>query len=116
MRENRDELGTCGIVAVTGGSGFVGHHLVNALLDLGKRVIVIDLVVPDGNGGRTGLEFRAVDLCDHEATNRALDGVEVVFHLAGNGNGTVSIMNPLRTSRRTPSPPSTSPSPRSHTM
>ncbi|HEX4864637.1 MAG TPA: NAD-dependent epimerase/dehydratase family protein, partial [Acidimicrobiales bacterium] len=37
-------LAECQVVAVTGGAGFVGRHLVRALSRLGKTVLVIDLV------------------------------------------------------------------------
>jgi len=75
-------------VLVTGGAGFVGSHLVEALLRQGHRVRVLDALVPQvhGVGGRPPAylpkeaEFIRGDVRDREVWQRALAGVEVVFH------------------------------------
>jgi dTDP-L-rhamnose 4-epimerase len=81
-------------VLVTGGAGFVGSHLVDALLRRGDRVRVLDSLDPQAheNGIAAHLspeaELIAGDLRDAATTGRALDGVEVVYHQAGMvGNG-----------------------------
>jgi dTDP-L-rhamnose 4-epimerase len=81
-------------VLVTGGAGFIGSHLVDALLAAGERVRVLDnldpLAHPDGPPAHLSGEAELVvgDLCDRDAVNRALDGVDGVFHLGGVvGNG-----------------------------
>jgi len=81
-------------VLVTGGAGFVGSHLVDALLARGEPVRVLDnldpLAHPDGRPTHLGPEAELVvgDLRDRESVDRALRGVEAVFHLGGVvGNG-----------------------------
>lgn len=88
-------IGSCSRVAVTGGSGFVGRHLVGALVGLGKSVTVIDLVPPRSQGELPfGVRFKQADLRDSEESARAIEGAEVVFHLAGNASGTLSVKTP----------------------
>ncbi|MGW4210835.1 NAD-dependent epimerase/dehydratase family protein [Lentzea sp. NPDC004789] len=86
-------LGRYRKVAVTGGLGFVGGHLTSVLTGMGKEVIVLD--VASGQEKRTGpTEVRCVDLRDGEATRDALHDADLVFHLAGNSSGTVSVDRP----------------------
>jgi UDP-glucose 4-epimerase len=66
------------IVAVTGGSGFVGSHVVDALLRDGHRVRVVDGRAPL----QDDVEWAEVDMLDQEALTHALKGVGPVFHLA----------------------------------
>jgi nucleoside-diphosphate-sugar epimerase len=71
---------------VTGGASFIGSHLVEALLDVGADVRVIDDLSTGtiGNLERVGgrIEFRRVDLADRDAAFDALADQEVVYHLA----------------------------------
>ncbi len=76
-------------VLVTGGAGFIGSHLVDALLEEGYEVRVFDNLEPQVH--REGkvpdyfnreAEFIRGDVRDREALSRALKGVEVVFHHA----------------------------------
>jgi dTDP-L-rhamnose 4-epimerase len=77
-------------VLVTGGAGFVGSHLVDALLARGDRVRILDNLDPQVHGpGRRpppwlppDAELQVGDMRDPAAVRRALEGVEVVFHLA----------------------------------
>ena len=75
-------------VLVTGGAGFIGSHLVDALDEQGHRVRVLDALVEQvhGEGGARYLnpaaEFVRGDVCDRAAVDAALEGVEVVFHEA----------------------------------
>ncbi len=68
---------------VTGGAGFIGSHLVDALLAAGDRVRVLD----DLSSGRQrnipdGAEFLRGSVTDPAVVSRALRGVDGVFHLA----------------------------------
>lgn len=64
---------------VTGGSGFIGSHLVDKLRDKGVEVRVFDMVMPDY---RKDIEFYQGSLLDLDALRMALSGIEAVFHLA----------------------------------
>jgi dihydroflavonol-4-reductase len=65
---------------VTGGSGFVGQHLVAALLARGDRVRIIDLRSPERAGA--GADYIKGSVLDPAAVGAALDDVEEVYHLA----------------------------------
>ena len=84
---------------VTGGAGFIGHHLAGALLDMGHEVVIID---DFSTGSQERVEERAAgarvvegDIRDPGALARATDGVELVFHLAAVASVTRSIADPL---------------------
>ncbi len=66
------------LIAVTGGSGFVGSHVVDALLGAGYGVRVIDPKEPL----QSGAEWADVDMLDQDSVTDALKGVDAVFHLA----------------------------------
>ena len=75
---------------VTGGAGFIGSHLVDALVDQGKKVRVIDnfssgreefLAHHEGGGA---VEVCRGDLLDRESVIAAMEGIETVHHLAAN--------------------------------
>ena len=87
-------------VLVTGGAGFIGSHLVDALLERGERVRVLDnldpLAHPSGRPVHLDPQAELVegDLRDRETVERALDGVDRVFHLGGvvgNGESMVNV-------------------------
>jgi UDP-glucose 4-epimerase len=67
------------LIAVTGGSGFVGSHVVDALLDAGQSVRVID---PQKPLQADDVDWADVDMLDQDALTDALQGVGPVFHLA----------------------------------
>src|SRR5215471_1158337 len=75
-------------ILVTGGAGFVGSHLVDALLAAGHVVRVLDNLTPQVHGEdipdylSPEAELICGDVRDSAAVHDALDGVEVVFHLA----------------------------------
>jgi nucleoside-diphosphate-sugar epimerase len=71
-------------VLVTGGTGFIGRHLVSALHRQGIRVRVLARH-PDAAIRLTelGAELVVGDLLDEAAIGRAVSGVRAVFHLAG---------------------------------
>ncbi len=70
---------------VTGGSGFIGSHLVDRLVDRGAReVVVFDKVVRSENLEQAGDHLSVVegDVTDGAALRRATEGVDGVFHMA----------------------------------
>ncbi|MCX5043308.1 NAD-dependent epimerase/dehydratase family protein [Aldersonia sp. NBC_00410] len=67
-------------VAVTGAAGFVGVNLVEQLLDAGHEVVAIDRVRSNALAA-TGVTWIDGDILDLDSMIRALDGVEVVYHL-----------------------------------
>jgi dTDP-L-rhamnose 4-epimerase len=75
-------------VLVTGGAGFIGSHLVDALVDAGHKVRIFDSLVEQVHGGvrpehiNPKAEFIHGDVCDADAVKQALDGVEVIYHQA----------------------------------
>lgn len=81
---------------VTGGAGFIGSHLVRALINEGAKVRVLDNL---STGKREYLdrraEFRHGDVRDRQAVRDALRGMTGVFHLAALPNVQYSIEHPL---------------------
>jgi dTDP-L-rhamnose 4-epimerase len=76
-------------VLVTGGAGFIGSHLVDALVAEGNNVRVLDALVPQVHGENAGpvnlnpaAEFIKADVCDRQIVDNALEGIEVVYHEA----------------------------------
>jgi nucleoside-diphosphate-sugar epimerase len=72
-------VGSTGDVAVVGGAGFIGRHLVTRLRSEGASVRVVDASAP--NDGRD-VAWVQCDVRDVGAMTRALAGVRVVYHLA----------------------------------
>lgn len=70
-------------ILVTGGAGFIGSNLVNALIELGHEVTVFDNL---SKGRKENVDNRAAfvegDVKDIGQVARAVKGAEVVFHLA----------------------------------
>lgn len=83
-------------ILVTGGAGFIGSHLVEALLALGKKVVVFDNI---STGARKNIPKKAKfikgDLRQQKEVSQAARGVDLVFHLAANINGSISVNNPV---------------------
>ena len=75
-------------ILVTGGAGFIGSHLVDALVRDGHSVKIFDSLADEVHGGRVpehlnkDAEFIHADVCDASAVSNALDGVDAVYHLA----------------------------------
>lgn len=71
-------------VCVTGGTGFLGAHVVRALCERGDDVRIA-CRTPDRLNATAGFQARPVqaDIGDYTALRRAFRGVDVVFHAAG---------------------------------
>ena len=88
-------------VTVTGGAGFIGSHLVHALLDSGYDVRVLD----DFSTGRLSnlqgvlqkIELMEGSILNEKALAQSLDGAEFVFHHAAQVSVPLSMENPGRT-------------------
>ncbi len=68
---------------VTGARGFIGQHLVHALIQQGTDVVCLDRTVPQQDA-LSGLKLRRVtgDIRDPKVVTEALRDANVVFHLA----------------------------------
>ncbi len=78
---------------VTGGASFIGSHLVDALLERGAKVRVVDNL-SSGRLENIGIhvdagdvEFMHADLNDPFVAEKAAKGIDVVFHLAADHGG-----------------------------
>jgi UDP-glucose 4-epimerase len=75
---------------VTGGSGFIGSHLVDRLMAEGAEVTVYDNLSSgkkefiERHVGRTNFHFIKADLLDFDALKKAIKGHEIIWHLAAN--------------------------------
>src|SRR5512147_1933678 len=79
-----------GQMLITGGAGFIGSHLADALLARGHRVRALDNLAEQVHGAGQprpayldpAVELIVGDVRDPAAVRRALNGVDAVFHLA----------------------------------
>jgi UDP-glucose 4-epimerase len=79
-------------VLVTGGSGFLGGHLVPALVARGDAVTIFDR---SGRAPCDGVAVEAVDLLEVDVGDRLSEGrYDAVFHLAGNVEIPLSVEHP----------------------
>lgn len=73
-------------ILVTGGAGFIGSHSVDALLNAGYRVRVLDNLINGSRSNlpaeRSGFEFVKGDVRDIETVTLAMNGVSHCLHLA----------------------------------
>lgn len=74
---------------VTGGCGFIGRHLVEALRERGDMVRVLDLRPWQGctkTGIAAGIDTIRGSITDASTVRKAMDGIDRVFHLAADPN------------------------------
>jgi len=89
-----------GLDLVAGGAGFLGSHLVEALLARGHRVRVLDDLSTGREenlaevGGHPALELVVGDAADAAVARDAMRGVERVFHLAARPSVPWSVAHP----------------------
>ncbi|RLF43772.1 MAG: UDP-glucose 4-epimerase, partial [Thermoplasmata archaeon] len=82
---------------VTGGAGFIGSHLIDALLEKGYEIVCIDNF---SSGKREFIEHNLNkieiiegDLLNRKDVEKALNGCDVVYHLAANPDVRVGVVN-----------------------
>lgn len=79
-----------GKVLITGGAGFIGSHLADALLKRGAAVRVLDCLDPQVHGSKREVpdylnpdaEFVLGDVRDHDTVRKALEGCDYIVHFA----------------------------------
>jgi UDP-glucose 4-epimerase len=85
---------------VTGGAGFIGSHIAQRLVDDGGAVRVVDNLVTGRLDNldeiRDRVDVMVGDLVDPDVAARAVEGVDVVFHLAALGSVPRSIEDAWR--------------------
>jgi len=85
---------------VTGGAGFIGSHIVDALINLDREVIVIDNESAKENEKfywNKKAENYKYDICDIDKINPLFKNVDCVFHLAADSRIQRAIENPQKT-------------------
>ena len=88
---------------VTGGAGFIGSHIVERLVSMGKAVRVFDNFSfgskENLNGIGERVEILSGDLLDLDAVQKAMEGVQVVFHQAALRSVPFSVEHPSLVNR-----------------
>ena len=89
-------------VLVTGGAGFIGSNLVDALISAGHSVCVADNFSTgfhefiEHHKDSAAIEIVETDLVDENACTQVLAGCDVVYHLAANADVRFGWQQPLR--------------------
>ncbi len=89
------------LVLVTGGAGFIGSHVCDALVQAGRSVRCFDNLATGKReniahlAGRKGFTFIEGDIREAEDVKRAMHGVDAVVHLAALGSVPRSIADPI---------------------
>jgi len=89
-------------ILITGGAGFIGSNLVDALISAGHDVRVADnfstgfLEFIEHHKGMAAIEIVETDLVDEQACSQVLAGCDVVYHLAANADVRFGWKQPLR--------------------
>jgi UDP-glucose 4-epimerase len=95
---NKNNMSQQKRAVVTGGAGFIGSHIADALLKEGYAVHIIDNL----SGGKrervpVGATLHEVDIRNLEAITPIIAGAEVLFHLAALPRVQYSIEHPVET-------------------
>lgn len=89
---------------ITGGAGFIGSNLAHRLLSDGHQVTIFDKLLRSGcesnlawlreTHGSSAFRFVRADLTDFDTLQQAAEGVDLIYHLAGQVAVTTSVHNP----------------------
>lgn len=84
---------------VTGGAGFIGSHIAEALVEQGEHVRVLDNL-STGNAENLShlgdrIELVVGDIVDSEYVRQAVNGIDTVFHLGALASVPLSVTDPL---------------------
>lgn len=82
-------------VLVLGGNGFIGSHLVDALLAASHKVRVLDRGPELFRKPKVEVDYRLGDFCDTPALAEALEGIELVYHLVSTTVPSTSNLDPI---------------------
>ena len=86
---------------VTGGAGFIGSHIAEALVERGDKVRILDNLstghLSNLDGFQDRVEFVEGDLIDVETVAECVDGVDCIFHQAALASVPRSVEKPLDT-------------------
>lgn len=88
---------------VSGGAGFIGSHIVEALVNKGEDIVVLDNL---STGKKKNIEpfldkikFIEGDICDFDIVKKSIEGVDYVLHQAAISSVPRSLENPLFTNK-----------------
>ena len=87
---------------VTGGAGFIGSHLAEALVGRGERVRVVDSLVTGNRRNLAhlqGVDFIEGDLAEFDVARRVVEGVDFVLHQAAIPSVPRSVKDPMTSHR-----------------
>ena len=80
-------------ILVTGGSGFIGSHVVDKLIEAGYKVRILDIKKPP----QENVEFWEGNITSREDIKRSLFDIDIVYHIAAFSNIDLVKANPLTT-------------------
>jgi nucleoside-diphosphate-sugar epimerase len=90
-------------ILVTGGAGFIGSHLVDALVGQGHRIIVFDNLSSGKLSNlmdvENGIDFVSGDIRDLDLLIRSLDGCDLVYHMAAMVSVNQTVEEPVTSSQ-----------------
>lgn len=91
-------------ITITGGAGFIGSNLAHRLLEQGHKITIFDNVSRSGGAqnlqwlhqeyGPDAVRLEKGELADFDAVQRACEGAQRIYHLAGQVAVTTSVTNP----------------------